>query len=277
MTKSKLQNLWLPLVVLSFFCGCASGGAMDEVAAGVMPAAEAATGADRDEVGGNGLLTPAAILARFADAVGGEEAMRSHTSSTVRGTFSIPSMGMEGELVQYAAAPDKIVVIIEMAGMGTINQGYNGTIGWSDNPMTGAALLEGDLLAQIKEQSAFYGPLDFDELFPTQETVELAEFNGEDTYKLRLVNESGRETFFFFSEASGLLVGMNGIQSSEMGEAEVTTRIGDYRDFGGVLAATTNKAEMMGMEIVQTITELTWDDVADDAFEPPDSIKALLE
>ena len=100
MTKSKPRNLWVLLVVLSFFFGGAVAGGI----AGAIPAAEADAGVDRDEVGGNGLLTPAAILARFADAVGGEEAMRSHTSSTVRGTFSIPSQGMQGEMVQYAAA-----------------------------------------------------------------------------------------------------------------------------------------------------------------------------
>ena len=71
----------------------------------------------------------------------------------------------------YAAAPDKMVMNIE-TGMGAMNQGYNGEIGWSDNPMTGAQLLDGDQLAGMKLQADFYAPLNYSKHFTAMETLE---------------------------------------------------------------------------------------------------------
>ncbi len=50
----------------------------------------------RSEVGANGLPTPAALLARYVDAIGGESALRKHQSSTRKGKMAIAAMGMEG-------------------------------------------------------------------------------------------------------------------------------------------------------------------------------------
>ena len=276
MKTSKLQALLLSLFLLLTLFGCASTGS-GGAAANAESAEEAAPAVDRNEVGENGLLTPAALLARFIDATGGEEAWRSHTSSTYKGKFGISAMGMEGDMVVYAAAPNKVSIRIEMAGMGSMNQGYNGEAGWSENPMTGSALLEGDQLDQMVEQANFYGPLVYDEIYPSQETVELSEFNGESAYKLRLLNAAGKETLQYFSEESGLLIGTQGMQSSDMGEAEVIAVIGDYKDFDGLKLPSKTTAEVMGMEITQTIDEVTWDEVPENAFEPPPSIKALME
>lgn len=43
------------------------------------------------------------IRARHIDAVGGEKALRAHTSRTVKGTFEMPAMGMSGPTTSYAA------------------------------------------------------------------------------------------------------------------------------------------------------------------------------
>ncbi len=276
MKTSKVLACLLSLLLLPTFFGCASSGTGAAVPE-AEPVEEAASEADRNEVGENGLLTPAAIVARFIDATGGEEAWRSHTSSTARGKFILSAMGLEGDMVIYSAAPDKVSVLIEMAGMGSMVQGYNGEAGWSENPMTGPALLEGAQLDQMAEQANFYGPLTYDELYPTQETLELTEFNGESAYKVRLLNAAGKETLQYFSEESGLLIGNQGVQSSDMGEMEVTAVLSDYKDFDGVKMPGKSTAEVQGMEIIQTIEEVTWDDVPDDAFEPPASIKALME
>ena len=278
MDNKKLGLLGLFLIIVLSLAGCASGGTAGGGAMADVTAAESAEPqVDRDEVGDNGLLTPAAVVARYVDAIGGEEAIRMHTSSTAKGTFAITAMGMEGDMVTYAAAPNSVVLNIEMAGMGSMNQGFNGEVGWSDNPMTGPSVLEGDMLAQMKELATFYAPLSYDELFSSQETIELTEFNGESAYKLRLVNAADQESFHYFSETSGLLIGTQGVQVSEMGEAEVTVRLSDYKDWGGVMQPGTSTQEVMGMEIQTTIKEVTWDDVPADAFEPPASIKAMLD
>lgn len=228
----------------------------------------------RNEVGANGLPTPAALLARYVDAIGGESALHKHQSMTRKGKMSIAAMGMEGQTTIHAAAPDKMVMNIE-TGMGAMNQGYNGQIGWSDNPMTGAQLLSGDQLEGMKLQADFYAPLNYGKHFTSMETVEESEWGGQAAYKVKLVNGAGRESFQFFAKDTGLLVGSQGVQAGPMGESEVKTSFSDYKDFGGAKSAGKVTIDVAGMQIEQTVETVTFDDVDASAFEPPASVKAL--
>lgn len=269
MTKHALWGAALGALAL-FTSGCTTTGAAREDVTPAEPRVEV-----RDEVGENGLLTPRAILTRYVDALGGEEALRAHRSSTTRGKMIIAAMGMEGDMTIHAAAPDKMVMEIE-TGMGSMNQGYNGEIGWSDNPMTGAQILQGGQLVQMKQQADFYLPLNYDAHFSQMETVEETTFNGQETYKVRLLGADDRESFHYFSQDSALLVGMEGRQDGPMGESDVTIMLGDYMDFGGVKTPTTTMLQVSGMEIEQKVETVTFDDVAAGAFEPPDSVQAQL-
>jgi hypothetical protein len=183
-------------------------------------------------------------------------------------------MGMEGQTTTYAAAPDKIAMNIE-TGMGAMNQGYNGTIGWSDNPMTGAQLLEGDQLAGMKLQADYYAPLNYSKHFTSMETVEETTFNNEAAYKVKLVNTAGKESTQYFAKDSGLLLGTQGIQAGPMGESEVKTTFSDYKDFGGSRIPGKVTIDVAGMQIEQTTETVTFDDVAATAFDPPAAVKAL--
>ena len=259
--------------------GCAStkgGGSPEPAAAGAAKdSAPPAKKADvKSEVGANGLPTPAALLARYVDAIGGEAALRKHQSSTRKGKMAIAAMGMEGTTTILAAAPDKMVMNIE-TGMGAMNQGYNGEIGWSDNPMTGPTLLAGDQLAGMKVQADFYAPLNYSKHFTSMETVEETQWNGQAAYKVKLVNAAGKESFQFFAKEGGLLLGQQGMQEGPMGEAEVKTSFADYKDFGGAKIPGKVTIDMGGMTIEQTVETVTFDDVAATAFDPPAAVKAL--
>jgi hypothetical protein len=270
---STLATLGLAILVLG---GCAStkggGGGASPAPDVSAPAAKKASA--RDEVGANGLPTPAALLARYVDAIGGEKALRQHQSSTRKGKMAIAAMGMEGSTTTRAAAPDKIAMNIE-TGMGAMNQGYNGEIGWSDNPMTGAQVLDGDQLATMKQQADYYMPLNYPKHFSTMETVEETDFGGTPAYKVRVVNSTGREASHYFAKDSGLLLGIQGIQAGPMGESEVKISFQEYKDFGGVKMPAKTMLDVAGMQIEQTVETVTFDDVEATAFEPPEAVKAL--
>jgi hypothetical protein len=281
-----VAGLGISILVLA---GCAStrggGGAEPDVAGA--PGAKAdvekkggkadrpAKGDVKDEVGANGLPTPAALLARYVDALGGESALRKHESSTRKGKMSIAAMGMEGSSTVLAAAPDKIVMNIE-TGMGAMNQGYNGEVGWSDNPMTGATVLDGEQLSNMKQQADYYMPLNYPKHYSTMETVEEVDWNGTPAYKVKVVSSTGRESSHFFDKTTGLLLGIQGIQAGPMGESEVKIAFSDYKDFGGVKIPAKTLLDVQGMQIEQTVETVTFNDVDPAAFEPPEAIKSLL-
>ncbi len=216
------------------------------------------------------------IIARFVDALGGEDALRAYSSATAKGAFELPAMGMSGDMTAYQMAPDKTLVTISLPGMGESIQGYNGEIGWAEDATQGARLVEGEILAQAKRDARFYGELEYDELYPEQTLVGETEWNGQTAHQLDLVDSDGNESSQYFATDTGLLLGAEATMTNEMGTMEVTFNFTGYQEFGGVTIPTSTTMSMMGMEITQTVESVTWDDVDPSVFEPSEAIKALL-
>ena len=222
------------------------------------------------------LPSPEEIVARYIEALGGEEAIRAHTSRTVKGSVEIPAMGMTGQTTAYFIAPDKMIVKSETPGMGESVQAYNGEIGWIEDPMQGAQILEGEMLAQMKRQARFYADLERADLFPQQTTAGETEWNGQAVYQLDVVDLDGNETSQYFAKETGLLIGAEGTQTNAMGPMAIT--IGDYQEFGGVLIATSTSTNLvsMAMEFITTVESVTYGDIDPSVLEPSDAIKAML-
>jgi len=218
------------------------------------------------------------IVAAYIAAVGGEAALREHTSMRATGVFEMPSMGLSGTLEILGAAPDRLLVRVDVPGVGEILQGANGEVAWSDNPMTGPSILEGAARDEALRQSDFYAELAYPELYPEMETVARTVLDdGAAVYKVRLVDSSGKESFHYFSVDSGLLLGTEGEQDTPMGRVYVSTRAGGYKEIGGRLMATELRQSTMGMDQTMTIQEVEFDGVSDDTFALPETIRALLE
>ena len=269
-----LTFLTLLLASTLIATGCASTGTATSAA----EAPEAPAKPDyTQEMGENGLPTPRALFSRSINATGGEEALRAVEYTTVKGKMAMPAMGMEGDMVLQTKAPNMMVMNIVLGGLGTMNTGFNGTHGWNDDPMSGPQLLEGRMLTEMKRQADLLAVFNYADTYPERETVEQTEFEGMQVYKVRLVDSDGVESTQYFDVDSSYLVGTVGVQTSPMGEAEITTILGDYKDFGAIKLPSNTTIKIMGMDIKQTITEVTFDPIEDAAFEPPASIQKLID
>ena len=276
MRQRNLEILSLAVVLIMLLSACASTGtAVGGGSAGDM-AAVAAAPDYKEEVGDNGLPTVRAILARNVEAVGGEDAANAHTSFTAKGKFSLAAMGVDGDVTIQAAAPGQMKMVISTP-MGDIQSGYNGEVAWSEDPFSGAQVLEGKAAAAAAAQANFFGPLAYGDFYTSMETLEEAEFQGETCYKVMLVDSEGGETTQYFSKESSLLIGQEAVADGPMGAADTTVVLSDYKEFGGVLVAGKTTINAGGMEIETTIDSLVYDNVDDSAFELSDTIKSLLE
>ncbi len=215
------------------------------------------------------------VLKKYRVALGGEEAIRKHTTRSVKGTFEIPAQGMKGDLSIMAAAPDMIRVMVTLPGLGELQRGYDGKLGWSIDPAIGPRLLEGSELAEFKHSADFYDDLHDPKKFKSITVVGKTVFEGQDCYELKLVKETGFEYTEFFSVASGLIVGGKLNASSQMGSVPVTSAVSDYKAFGGVLVPTITRQRMMGLEQLTTVISVSFDPIDPKAFELPPAIAAL--
>ena len=222
------------------------------------------------------LPSAAEVLQRYRAAIGGDAAMKKHTARTETGSFEISGQGMKGDLKVVAQAPDKMRQWITLPGLGNLEQGYDGNIGWSIDPAVGPRLLEGKELDQLKYAADFYQDLHDTAKYSSMTVVSRGPFEGEDCYEVKLVRTSGFEITEFFSTKTGLMAGVKMNATMQMGSVPVTTTLAEYKLFGGVLTATMSRQKMMGLESVITINSVSFDPVDPKAFDLPPQIAALV-
>ncbi len=221
------------------------------------------------------LPTPRQITDRYIQAVGGRDAFKAQQFRHMVMEMSMPAMGMSFTMDIKVMRPNKMLTTMEMPGMGTITTGYDGTVAWMNNPMTGPQILEGQELNQALRQSDIDASIDFERLYPTMETVERTERGGRACYNVRMVSPDNDTVFSCFDVENGLIVAVTAKQTSQMGEVEVTSLLSDYKDFGGIKLPTRTTAQMMGMEMVTTIKSVDSNPIDPSVFELPAEIKAL--
>lgn len=222
------------------------------------------------------LPTAREVLDRFVEVTGAAKLVERSDGIQTTGTFSVPAQGMEGKMVIHAKAPNLLLVRIEIPGFGEIFQGYDGNVGWTMDPASGPALAEEEALAQLKDQSNFFSSLYRDEDLQSLEFVGKEEFAGNDAYRVAVVNRNGSESTLFFSVESGLLVGIDSVQHTPMGEIAVRATIGEYQEFDGVMMPTRTEQTMMGMQQVMVIESLSFEAIADSVFALPEAVAGLV-
>lgn len=223
-----------------------------------------------------GLPTAEAILQKYRDAIGGEAAIRKHTSRRFKGTFEIPAQGMKGDLTVTAMAPNLMTVVVTLPGLGELRRGFDGKVAWSVDPAIGPRLLEGREADEFKHSADFYDDLHEASKFKSITVVGKGPFEGQECYEVKLVRDSGFEYTEYFSVDTGLIVGGKLKASSQMGEVPVTTVSGEYKAFDGVLVPTVTKQKMMGLEQVVTISSVSFDPVDPSEFALPPAIQSLV-
>ncbi len=184
---------------------------------------------------------------------------------------------MTGSVDVFAAKPDKSLLRVTLGGIGSVEEGFDGKIGWSLSPMTGPTLVQGKELEQKRFDSDFLSDLHADTRYESMATVEKTDFEGRPCYKLRLVRRGGGEEFEFYDVETGLKAGGIMTRESPMGPITRTTIEADYKKFGPLLLPTTIKSTMMGVQQVITLTSVEYDKVDPATFEAPAPIKALLK
>lgn len=180
--------------------------------------------------------TPTAeqILDRYVKAIGGREAWQKFTSRVTMGTIEVPSMNLSGMVMIHEKAPDRLLAVVVINGA-SFRQGFDGTLGWTDDPQDGLREESGAELAETKRDADFFHPVDLHRLY-TKITVSGAEKIGDrDTYVLEAAVPEGSEpTKMYFDMQTGLLVRAVSQHHGADGITQYREDFEDYRDVDGI-------------------------------------------
>jgi hypothetical protein len=219
-----------------------------------------------------------ALFDKYVDAVGGREAFSKVKSVTAKGTLSIPQAGIEGDL-EMSQADGKMLMVMEMAGVGKQTVGFDGEVAWQDSDLQGPKLMEGSMLEDIKFQAKIDGFQNAAEYFDSLETVKESKFEGQAVYEVVAKKKDMPDRTIYFSKETGLIVGGQGESESEFGTMNMVTVTSDYKKVGDIMMSHGAEQRMPnGISIKIKMTEIKLNaEMPADKFALPESIKKLIK
>lgn len=221
------------------------------------------------------LPTAEAIHAKMIEFMGGPEAFAEIGPVKSIGTFSIPAMQMTGPIRTFSAPPNKMRVEVDMPGVGSTLTVFDGTVGWSLDPVRGASLMDGEMLEQIRQEA---DPRTELELLKRADSVAVTgreTFEGVECVVLHIVRGKAVEDRFIV-EATGEFKGRRAKTPSPMGEIPAETVNDGWKMIGERRVPARTIIRTMGIEQVMTIDEIVEGDLPADTFAQSPAIQALV-
>ncbi len=214
------------------------------------------------------------LLARHYEALGGLEAIKSVQSRRLTGRMTV-APGMEAPIKVQFKRPTKMRVDFIVQGM-TGSQAYDGETAWMMMPFLGQTAperLPADQAVNLIKQAEFDGPLvDWKEKGHQVELLGLAQFEGKDAYKLKIIQNNGDVLYHYLDSGSFLTVGQDGKEVVQGKEVDFKSIIGNYKDVSDLHLPHSFENRQDGADSGQQITfdkiELNVD-IADEVFAMP--------
>jgi len=176
------------------------------------------------------------IIAHHVETIGGKDALKAVTTMRMTGTMSMG--GMQVPVTIEQKRPRMFRMEMEMQGMKIITA-YDGEKAWGVMPMMGKTepeLLGEDQRKQMESQSEFDGPLvDYEEKGNQVELVGKEDVEGTEAYKLKVTRKSGDVMYLYLDTEYFLPFQTEARISMQGNEMNVTTKLGDYQEVGGIL------------------------------------------
>jgi hypothetical protein len=217
------------------------------------------------------------IVDRFIELAGGRLTFKSVRSMQVVGSFAITGQALKGEVELVAARPNRLVTRINMIGIGRVEEGFDGKIGWSIDPMRGPSLVTGRALEERSDAAWFDGALYEPDHIKELTLVGREDFDKRPAYRIRSVSSRGTETFQFFDVETGFRIGTEARREMSIGIVPATTFYREYQRFGLLLFPAVVVQRALGQEQVLRFSNYQFNTVPENAFDLPVPIKALIK
>ena len=216
------------------------------------------------------------ILERYVEALGGREAIHSHSSIHLSGQLRLPrSNGFSGPIEIFSARTNRFFLQVQVPE-GLHRQGCDGRRYWRATG-TEVKFATGKDLEQVLAMHEFEAELHEPGAYLSMETLGTIKVDGKTCYQVLLVRKSGEVFDEFYDAETGLLYQRRRADEANGGCPELLETFEDYRRFGNQLVPTRQVYTGIQHREELTISKVEWDNVPDTVFEPPPDLKAAWE
>jgi CubicO group peptidase (beta-lactamase class C family) len=186
------------------------------------------------------------VLASYVTALGGRAAIEKITSRVAKGNFEVSGIAMSGPVEIYAKAPNLMLLVLQMPGQETFKDGFDGTVGWEQNPDDGITDKAGLEAGSAMRDADFYQPLKLRLQYPNltfKGTGKVSLGKGgaakveEREAQVLEAPRAGSPRRFYFDRVNGLLLRTE--EWDAAGKITEAVEYQDYREVDGVKVAFT--------------------------------------
>jgi len=181
------------------------------------------------------------ILNRYVQAIGGKAAIERLASMSLTGTMEVSSAGLTGKVELIAQAPNKYALKVDIEGIGSFTQAYDGKAGWAQDPINGLRDVTGVELAQLKREADFHREAHLKAVYArlSVKGSRLAvkgkeKVGGGEAFVIEATPAEGGVEKLYFDVQSGLLVRTDIVSRSPQGEIPAEVYLDDFKEISGV-------------------------------------------
>ena len=194
----------------------------------------------------------AAWILEKVDEAAGTDALAKVES---RRTEAVIVMGGQGITIRsetFQLGSDQVYSRQEMAGLGTIEMGYDGEVGWSRDPMTGLRQREGTELEEVKRMTLAY-ERSFDFAYREKRLLRVDLVDGRPCYELEMIPRVGEPEKHCVDAETFLPVRLDQTSEGVQGRAQVRSWITSYMEVDGMQVPKEIRAKVGPIELVTQV------------------------
>ena len=210
-------------------------------------------------------LTADQILDNYIKATGGREVWKKLTTRISTGTIDVPAMNLSGLVLVREKAPNLSVFTVNFNGA-AFQQGFDGTVGWSNDPQNGLREQTGDELAETKRDSDFYHPIDLKHIYSKLTVTGTDKINDRDAYVVEGSSGELGTDKIYFDVQNGLVMRIVGQHHTTEGAATFTEDFSDFREVDGIKLPFTVHQESASSTFTIKFTEIRHNEPIDDSI-----------
>jgi hypothetical protein len=217
-------------------CVTCHNGHSDPVNVPTLPPYSVAVIGPGDEIKPPVLPTVDQVLAKYVQALGGEQALRKVTSMAITGSRqnfapAAAAVPKPFPIEQYAKAPNLSLTIGRPAN-GATGSGFDGASAWTQDARGRITQLAGAAVNRAKRDADFYPALNMKQIYQRLIVEGVEKIGDRETYVVVAVPQGENPEHFYFDTQSGLLLRHQTVSRSAVGDVPFATDFEDYRDAG---------------------------------------------
>jgi zinc protease len=206
---------------------------------------------------------------------GGAQAIAKAKNAVMTGTVEMAGHNITGPVQLYQDG-SKSYTVIDLPGIGKVEEGFDGETAWEMNALQGARIKDGEERANMERSSKISVLSSWRDYYKQAKTIGSEDVEGKPAWKVEMTPKEGKPETFYFDKNTMLLVRTTATIATPLGEIPVDALMGDYRMVDGIKTPFTMTQKAMSQVIVMKFDKVQYNaPIAADRFDLPPAVKAL--